>query len=381
MKVYFDNAATTPINHEVVKIITDMMMNNYGNPSSIHALGRESKTMVEDARRTVAKLLGCTPGEIFFTSGGTEADNMAIRNAVANLGVKNIITSPIEHHAVLHTAEELHQQGKAQMHLVKLTTNGHIDVADLEKLLQENPNALVSLMHSNNELGNMIDLEEIGNLCKKHNALFHCDTVQTVGHQPIDLSKLNVHFIAGAAHKFHGPKGVGFIYINHTVKLHPFITGGSQERNMRGGTENLYGIVGMAKALEISLSNLNEDAANIQALKTYFINELTKHIPGVQFNGDALGNSAYTVLNVSFPPSPIGEMLLFKLDIDGICASGGSACSSGSDVGSHVLKAIGASRDRAAVRFSFCAKNTKAEVDYVIERLKTMLKIGEAATV
>ncbi|MBP9688861.1 MAG: cysteine desulfurase [Bacteroidia bacterium] len=381
MKVYFDNAATTPINHEVVKIITDMMMNNYGNPSSIHALGRESKTMVEDARRTVAKLLGCTPGEIFFTSGGTEADNMAIRNAVANLGVKNIITSPIEHHAVLHTAEELHQQGKAQMHLVKLTTNGHIDVADLEKLLQENPNALVSLMHSNNELGNMIDLEEIGNLCKKHNALFHCDTVQTVGHQPIDLSKLNVHFIAGAAHKFHGPKGVGFIYINHTVKLHPFITGGSQERNMRGGTENLYGIVGMAKALEISLSNLAEDAANIQALKTYFINELTKHIPGVQFNGDALGNSAYTVLNVSFPPSPIGEMLLFKLDIDGICASGGSACSSGSDVGSHVLKAIGANRDRAAVRFSFCAKNTKAEVDYVIERLKTMLKIGEAATV
>ncbi len=381
MKVYFDNAATTPINHEVVKIITDMMMNNYGNPSSIHALGRESKTMVEDARRTVAKLLGCTPGEIFFTSGGTEADNMAIRNAVANLGVKNIITSPIEHHAVLHTAEELHQQGKAQMHLVKLTTNGHIDVADLEKLLQENPNALVSLMHSNNELGNMIDLEEIGNLCKKHNALFHCDTVQTVGHQPIDLSKLNVHFIAGAAHKFHGPKGVGFIYINHTVKLHPFITGGSQERNMRGGTENLYGIVGMAKALEISLSNLAEDAANIQALKTYFINELTKHIPGIKFNGDALGNSAYTVLNVSFPPSPIGEMLLFKLDIDGICASGGSACSSGSDVGSHVLKAIGASRDRAAVRFSFCAKNTKAEVDYVIERLKTMLKIGEAATV
>ncbi|MBP9186438.1 MAG: cysteine desulfurase [Bacteroidia bacterium] len=381
MKVYFDNAATTPINHEVVKIITDMMMNNYGNPSSIHALGRESKTMVEDARRTVAKLLGCTPGEIFFTSGGTEADNMAIRNAVANLGVKNIITSPIEHHAVLHTAEELHQQGKAQMHLVKLTTNGHIDVADLEKLLQENPNALVSLMHSNNELGNMIDLEEIGNLCKKHNALFHCDTVQTVGHQPIDLSKLNVHFIAGAAHKFHGPKGVGFIYINHTVKLHPFITGGSQERNMRGGTENLYGIVGMAKALEISLSNLAEDAANIQALKTYFINELTKHIPDIKFNGDALGNSAYTVLNVSFPPSPIGEMLLFKLDIDGICASGGSACSSGSDVGSHVLKAIGASRDRAAVRFSFCAKNTKAEVDYVIERLKTMLKIGEAATV
>ncbi len=380
MKVYFDNAATTPINQEVVKIMTDMMMNNYGNPSSIHGLGREVKTMVEDARRTVAKLMGCAPGEIFFTSGGTEADNMAIRNAVANLGVKNIITSPIEHHAVLHTAEELHKQGKVQMHLVKLTPNGHIDVADLERLLQENPTALVSLMHSNNELGNMIDLEEIGNLCKNYNALFHCDTVQTVGHQPIDLSKLNVHFIAGAAHKFHGPKGVGFIYINHAVKLHPFITGGSQERNMRGGTENVYGIVGLAKALEISLSNLAQDAAYVQELKTYFINQLTAHIPGVKFNGDAEGRSAYTVLNVSFPPSPIGEMLLFKLDIDGICASGGSACSSGSDVGSHVLQAIGVSKDRAAVRFSFCAKNTKAEIDYVIQQLKIMLKIGDAAS-
>ncbi|MFN3444500.1 MAG: cysteine desulfurase family protein [Bacteroidia bacterium] len=379
MKVYFDNAATTPMHPEVVKVMADMMMNNYGNPSSIHAQGREVKTMVEDARRTVAKLMGCTPGEICFTSGGTEADNMAIRQSVETLGVKNIITSAIEHHAVLHTIEELAHQGKVNMHLVKLTPNGHIDVAHLEELLKNNSNVLVSLMHSNNELGNMIDLEEIGNLCKTYNALFHCDTVQTVGHQPIDLSKLNVHFIAAGAHKFNGPKGVGFIYINSNIKLHPFITGGAQERNMRGGTENVYGIIGLAKALELSIAHMDEDKKRLQELKNYFITQLKANIPGVEFNGDAEGRSAYTVLNVSFPPSPVGEMLLFKLDIDGICASGGSACSSGSDVGSHVLKAIGASKDRAAVRFSFGGSNTKEEVDYVIERLKIMLKLGDAA--
>lgn len=379
MKIYFDNAATTPMHPEVVKVMADMMMHNYGNPSSIHAQGREVKTMVEDARRTVAKLMGCTPGEICFTSGGTEADNMAIRQSVESLGVKNIITSAIEHHAVLHTVEELAHEGKVNLHLVNLTPNGHIDVAHLEELLKNNTHVLVSLMHSNNELGNMIDLEQIGNLCKTHNALFHSDMVQTVGHQPIDLSKLNVHFIAAGAHKFNGPKGVGFIYINSNVKLHPFITGGAQERNMRGGTENVYGIVGLAKALELSLAHMEEDKKRLQELKNYFIAQLKANIPGVAFNGDAEGTSSYTVLNVSFPPSPVGEMLLFKLDIDGICASGGSACSSGSDVGSHVLKAIGANRERAAVRFSFGSSNTIAEVDYVIERLKVMLKLVDTA--
>ncbi len=379
MKVYFDNAATTPMHPEVVKVMADMMLHNYGNPSSIHAQGREVKTLVEDARRTVAKLMGCTPGEICFTSGGTEADNMAIRQSVESLGVKNIITSAIEHHAVLHTVEELAHQGKINMHLVNLTPNGHVDVAHLEELLKNNTNALVSLMHSNNELGNMIDLEQIGNLCKSYNALFHSDTVQTVGHQPLDLSKLNVHFIAAGAHKFNGPKGVGFIYINSNVKLHPFITGGAQERNMRGGTENVYGIVGLAKALELSLAHMEEDKKRLQELKNYFIAQLKENIPGIAFNGDAEGTSSYTVLNVSFPPSPVGEMLLFKLDIDGICASGGSACSSGSDVGSHVLKAIGANRERAAVRFSFGSSNTTAEVDYVIERLKVMLKLVDTA--
>lgn len=381
MKVYFDNAATTPMHPEVIQVMVEMMQSCYGNPSSIHAHGREVKTLVEDARRKVAKLLGCTPGEIFFTSGGTEADNMAIRQSVNSLGVKNIITSPIEHHAVLHTIEELAHQGKINMHLVKLTANGHIDLADLERLLQENANVLVSLMHSNNELGNMIDLAEVGELCKKYNALFHCDTVQTIGHQPIDLSKLKIDFLAGAAHKFNGPKGVGFIYVNSINKINPLITGGAQERNMRGGTENVYGIVGLAKALELSINNMDADKQHIASLKRYMIEALRSGIPGVAFNGDAEGRSAYTVLNVSFPPTPIAEMMLFKLDIEGICASGGSACSSGSDVGSHVLQAIGADKTRPAVRFSFGAANTIAEIDYVIEKLKAMLHVPEKASV
>lgn len=379
MNVYLDNAATTPIHPEVVKVMSDMMLANFGNPSSTHAKGREVKTMIEDARRSIAKVLGCTPGEIFFTSGGTEADNMAIRQSVEDLGVKHIITSPIEHHAVLHTVEELAKQGKVTMHLVKLTSNGHIDMADLADLLAKNPNALVSLMHSNNELGNMIDMDEVGNLCKQHQALFHCDTVQTIGHQPIDVSKTHVHFLAAGAHKFNGPKGVGFIYINNAVKIHPMLTGGAQERNMRGGTENVYGIVGMAKALELSVAHLDADKARLQELKNYFIAQLRAHIPGIAFNGDAEGRSAYTVLNVSFPPSPVGEMLLFKLDIAGICASGGSACSSGSNIGSHVLHAIGADKERAAVRFSFGHQNTTQEVDYVVAQLVQMLKPKESA--
>lgn len=379
MNVYLDNAATTPIHPEVVKVMSDMMLANFGNPSSTHAKGREVKTMIEDARRSIAKVLGCTPGEIFFTSGGTEADNMAIRQSVEDLGVKHIITSPIEHHAVLHTVEELAKQGKVTMHLVKLTSNGHIDMTDLADLLAKNPNALVSLMHSNNELGNMIDMDEVGNLCKQHQALFHCDTVQTIGHQPIDVSKTHVHFLAAGAHKFNGPKGVGFIYINNAVKIHPMLTGGAQERNMRGGTENVYGIVGMAKALELSVAHLDADKARLQELKNYFIAQLRAHIPGIAFNGDAEGRSAYTVLNVSFPPSPVGEMLLFKLDIAGICASGGSACSSGSNIGSHVLHAIGADKERAAVRFSFGHQNTTQEVDYVVAQLVQMLKPKESA--
>jgi cysteine desulfurase len=379
-RVYLDNAATTPLLPEVIETMYAVMKEDFGNPSSIHAHGRVVRTKLEEARRTVAKLLGCTPGEIFFTSGGTEADNMAIRQSVDCLGVKHIITSAIEHHAVLHTVEELHKAGKVQMHLVKLLPNGHVDMNNLEELLHQYNNALVSLMHANNEIGNMLDIEKTGELCKQYNALFHCDTVQTIGHYQFDLSKLNIDFLAAAAHKFNGPKGVGFIYINAKNKLHPFITGGAQERNMRGGTENVYGIIGLAKALELSYQNLDRDKVHITELRKTFINRLRESIPGIEFNGDVDGKSSYTVVNASFPPSSVNEMLLFKLDIAGISASGGSACSSGSSVGSHVLAAIGTNPDRAAVRFSFGKFNTLEDIDYVIKELMKIFSQQESAT-
>lgn len=379
MRVYLDNAATTPLTKEVADAMYAVMCEEFGNPSSTHAHGRKVRTLIEEARKTVAGLLHCTPGEIFFTSGGTEADNMAIRKSVADLGVKHIITSPIEHHAVLHTVEELAHEGKVTMHLVKLLPNGHVDMENLEMLLSENPNALVTLMHANNEIGNMIDIDAVGNLCRKHNAWFHCDTVQTLGHYPLNLSETPVDFIACAAHKFNGPKGVGFIYVNHRTKIKPFITGGAQERNMRGGTENVYGIIGLAKALELAYTNLDKEQAHIQGLKSYMIEQLKKRIPGVQFNGDAEGKSLYTVLNVNLPPTPIAEMILFKLDISGISASGGSACSSGSNVGSHVLAGIGTSPERPSVRFSFGKQNTQEEVDFVVNELVKMLGIEPSA--
>ncbi|MBU3662589.1 MAG: cysteine desulfurase [Bacteroidetes bacterium] len=376
MKVYLDNAATTPLDKEVADAMYKMMCEDFGNPSSTHSHGRIVRTHIEEARKKVASLLNCAPGEIFFTSGGTEADNMAIRKSVEDKEIKNIITSPIEHHAVLHTIEELDKQGKIKMHLVKLLPNGHIDLSNLEQLLQEQPNALVSLMHANNEIGNLLDLDKVGALCQQYNALFHCDTVQTIGHYPFDLQKTHVDFLACAAHKFNGPKGIGFIYINHKNKIHPFITGGAQERNMRGGTENVYGIIGLTKALSIATENLEAEKQHILGLKNYMIEKLKAAIPGIKFNGDAEGDSLYTVLNVNFPPTPIAEMILFKLDISGISASGGSACSSGSNVGSHVLAAIGVEPNRPSVRFSFAKHNTREEIDYVISELLKMLKIS-----
>lgn len=375
MKVYFDNAATTPLDPQVIDCMTDVMKNFYGNPSSIHAYGREVRALIEEARKKIASYFNVTPGEIFFTSGGTEADNMAIRCAVEDLGVKNIITSPIEHHAVLHTAEEMDHEGKAKLHLVKLDSKGHIDYSHLEELLSSNSNCLITLMYGNNEIGNLLDIEKVSVLAQKYKAFFHCDTVQAIGHYPIDLSKLNVHFLAAAAHKFNGPKGVGFIYINRSVKIKPLLTGGAQERNMRGGTENVYGIAGLAKALEISYDCMSEKSAKIQELKDYFINSLIEEIPGVQFNGDYNGKSLYTVLNVSLPPSKAGEMLLFKLDMMGISASGGSACSSGSNVGSHVLGALNVDPSRTNVRFSFGKQNTKEEIDYIVSKLKEIYQV------
>jgi len=370
MKVYFDNAATTPLDKEVLNEMLPFMTEHFGNPSSIHSFGRKTRAAIEEARKKVAKLLNVSPSEIFFTSGGTEADNMAIHGSVYDLGVKHVITSKIEHHAVLHAVEKLAQDKVIKLSFVDLTPEGHVDLKHLEELLQTNERSLVSLMHANNEIGNLLPLKEVSELCIKYNSIFHSDTVQTMGHYDIDLSRVKVHFVTCAAHKFHGPKGVGFLYINGEIKVNPFIYGGAQERNMRGGTENLYGIVGLAKALEIALRDVKEHQAYIQELKSYMIEELKKAIEGLEFNGACTINCLYTVLNVRFPHTKDAEMLLFNLDIAGIATSGGSACSSGSDVGSHVLRQLNFDHTRPSVRFSFSKYNTKEEVDYTISKLK-----------
>lgn len=346
----------------------------FGNPSSIYSYGRETKMAIEQARKSVAKILNAHPAEIFFTSGGTESSNTAITAAVKDLDCRHIITSAIEHHATLHTVEYLHSLDVAKVSFVKLLPNGHIDLDDLAKLLESSEEkTLVTLLHANNEIGNMLDIHAVGNLCKLHNAIFHCDTVQTVGHFPFDCRNTPVHFITGAAHKFHGPKGVGILYINENVRIQPFVHGGGQERNMRAGTENLYGIVGFAKALELATAKHMEDSVYIGSIKEYMHDALVKHITGVGFNGDVFGESLYTVLSVSFPKSEKSEMLLFNLDINNICASGGSACTSGAEQGSHVIRAINNNPNQVTVRFSFSKHNTTAEVDTVVALLKEMV--------
>jgi cysteine desulfurase len=373
-RIYLDNAATTALDKEVLEAMLPYMTTHFGNPSSIYSYGRESRLAIENARKTVARILNANPGEIFFTSGGTESDNMAITTAIRDLGCRHIITSPIEHHAVLHAVEHLDHDGGITSSFVKLLPDGHIDLADLEKqLAEQKERCLVSLMHANNEIGNLLDIYAAGEICKKYNAIFHSDTVQTVGHYKIDLRKKPVHFATGAGHKFHGPKGVGILYVNDNIKVKPVIFGGGQERNMRAGTENLYGIVGFAKALEIAEANMEKESGYIQSLKTYMIEQLKKRIPGVRFNGDYKGKSLYTVLNVSFPKSEKSEMILFNLDMNNICASGGSACSSGADVGSHVIRAINNNPNLVPVRFSFSKYNTTAEIDTVIEKLKEIV--------
>ena len=372
MNVYLDNAATTPLDKEVLDAMLPYMTEHFGNPSSIHAYGRKTRSAIEMARKSVAKLLNVSPSELFFTSGGTEANNMAIRCSVHDLGIKHAITSRIEHHAVLHTLEVLEEEGLIKLSFVNLTKNGHIDLNHLEELLKGNVRSLVSLMHANNEIGNLLPMKEVSELCAQYDAVFHSDTVQTVGHYALDLQRTKVHFITCAAHKFHGPKGVGFIYINGDVKIQPFIHGGSQERNMRGGTENLYGIIGLAKALEIAMRDMDEVREKISGLKQYMVDELRAAIPGVEFNGSCLENNLYTVLSVRFPKTDTAEMFLFSLDIAGIAASGGSACTSGSDKGSHVLQALGVEMNQPSVRFSFSKYNTKEEVDYTVSKLKEM---------
>ena len=371
MRVYLDNAATTPLDPEVIREMSMIMESHFGNPSSIHAHGREARTVIEKSRKTVASFLNTSPSEIFFTSGGTEADNMAIRCGIVDHNIKHAVSTRIEHHAVLHTLEAMQKSGLIELSFVDIDSKGNPDLGHLEEILSLHDHSFVSLMHANNELGTLIDIESVGEICKKYDALFHCDTVQTIGHYPIDLQALKVDFITCAAHKLHGPKGTGFLYINHNLKINPFIYGGAQERNMRGGTENIYGIAGLAKAIEIASREMLMHQEYIQGLKSYMIDELITNIPGVEFNGETSPEkSLYTVLNVLFPETDLADMLLFNLDISGISVSGGSACSSGTNIGSHVLEGIGSDPNRPAVRFSFSKFNTKDEIDYVITKLK-----------
>ncbi|HWW40269.1 cysteine desulfurase family protein [Pedobacter sp.] len=380
-RIYLDNAATTPLDKEVLAEMVNVMDNYYGNPSSIHAQGREVRTLIEKARKTVAGLLNAVPAEIFFTSGGTEADNTAIRCGIDAFGLKHAITSKIEHHAVEHTLEMLLKNGAIdKLSYVNIDEKGNVDYAHLEQLLKENERSFVSLMHANNELGTLTDIVKVGDLCETYNAIYHCDTVQTMGHYVHDVRKLKAHFIVCAAHKFHGPKGVGFLYVNHNIKISPMIFGGAQERNMRGGTENVYGIVGLAKAMEIAYAEMEKHQNYIQELKTYLKNKLIAEVPGVGFNGETEPEkSLYTVLNVSFPEMEMSDMLLFNLDINGISASGGSACSSGSNIGSHVLTGIAADPNKPSVRFSFSKYNTKEELDFVVDKVKHIVQQNVSA--
>jgi cysteine desulfurase len=375
-RIYFDNAATTPIAPEVVDIMMDALRKLYGNPSSIHADGRNARAAVEEARKTVAKCLNASIGEIFFTSGGTESNNMILKNAVRDLGVQRIVTTAIEHHCVLHTAEYLQKTQNIELVLVKIDEKGVVDLDHLGEILRgSDVKTIVSLMHANNEIGTMIDLEKVGDLCAENGAYFHSDTVQTLGYFPIDLNKLKIHFLTGSAHKFHGPKGAGFLYINGDLTLKPFIDGGSQERNMRGGTENIAGIVGMAKALELAHDDMEDRHDEILGIRNYLKNSLLAEFQDIQFVGNTEGPSHYKILNVSFPHSLKSELMLFNLDIAGISASGGSACSSGAEGGSHVLDALDIDPARKCIRFSFSHYNTLQEVDFLMEKLRKITPV------
>ena len=369
MKIYFDNAATTPVAPEVIQAMTETLTDVFGNPSSIHEYGRKARVLIENSRKSVANYLNVSPSEIIFTSGGTEADNMAIRGAVFDLGVKHIITSKIEHPAVLNTLEILEKENKVKVSFVKLTENGHIDLSHLEELLSSDSNAMVSLMHANNEIGNLLPMKDVSGICEKYNALFMSDTVQTMGKYANNFQNFNLHFAACSAHKFYGPKGIGFLYINGNNKISPMLFGGGQERGMRSGTENIHGIVGLAKAMELSYLHLDRDQKSISEMKSVMIALLKEKVNGISFNGDCEKGGLYSLLNVSFPKTMKSEMLLQNLDINGIAVSGGSACASGSVHVSHVLEEISTDLDRPSIRFSFGRYNNIEEVKYTVEKL------------
>ncbi|MBI2259562.1 MAG: cysteine desulfurase [Flavobacteriia bacterium] len=375
MQVYLDNAATTPILSEVVDAMCENLKNTFGNPSSTHSFGRKSKSVIELSRRSIASILHCQPSEIIFTSGGTEADNMVLHLACDLLKVKQIISSPIEHHAVEHTALDVAKKNGILINWVKVDNKGNVDLSHLEELLQKEPSTLVSLMHANNEIGTLLPIQKVAEICKKYKAYFHSDTVQTMGHYRFDLQSIPIDFVTCSAHKIHGPKGIGFIYINKRIGHYSFIQGGSQERGFRSGTENLAGIIGLKTCFVLANKEVEQHQKDIQELKSYFIDGLNKNVPNVYFNGEiSPEKSLYTVLNCSFPALENPTMLQMLLDLKGIACSGGSACSSGANTGSHVLKAIKADLNRANIRFSFSRFTTKKEIDYTIQTLKEIFE-------
>jgi len=378
--IYLDNAATTALSPEALQAMMPYLTESFGNPSSIYSIGRSTRVAIEMARKTVARALGVKPMSIFFTSCGTESNNTAILSAVRDLGCTSIITSPIEHHAVLHTAEHYSRQYSLPLEMVALDEDGVIDYADLEQKLKQQQESglkpLVSLMYANNEIGSLLDIQRVGQLCRMYGAIFHSDCVQAVAHYPINLSESFVHFISASGHKFHGPKGVGILYVNPSLEIAPFIHGGSQERNMRAGTENVYGIIGFAKALELAMEGYAADSRYISGLRGLMRDLLVRHVPGVRFNGPAEG--LYTVLSVCFPRSSRSESLLTEMDQAGICVSGGSACTSGEAGGSHVIRAL-ANRDGCTtVRFSFSKYNTAEEIEYTVNFLRSVLSPEKA---
>lgn len=375
MSIYLDNAATTPLDPEVFEAMRPYLTDHFGNPSSTHSFGRTTKSALESARKKVAEILNASPSEIFFTSGGTEADNTSLNGLVRRYNIKKVITSPLEHHAVLHTLEHLESVGLISIQFLGIDEKGNMDISQLEGLLKDEKSVLVSLMHGNNEIGNIINLEEVGDICHEYKALFQSDTVQTVGRYPIDLGTIKINAILGAAHKFHGPMGNGFMYINANTRIPSLILGGGQERDMRAGTENIYGIVGLAKALEISNQHQSTNRKHIEDLKWRMMEGIRRSVADVSFNGmsDHMEESLYSVLSVSLPPSPKNEMLLFQLDLNDIAASGGSACGSGALKGSHVINELKIDPDRTTVRFSFSKYNTPDEIDATISKLVEIL--------
>ena len=373
-RVFLDNASTTPIAPEIIDMMSEMMKSHFANPSSVHSYGRESKIVVEGARKKIAELLNTSPGSIFFTSGGTEADNMAIKCAIHDHKITHAITSRLSHHAVLFPLEDLEKEGLIKLSYVDIDKSGVISMSHLKELLSSNPRTFVSIMHANNEIGTIQDIKVIGDICKEHNAIFHSDTVQTMAHFPFDMQKLNVDFMAASAHKFHGPKGIGFVYISENIRIKPLLRGGGQERNMRAGTENVYGIAALAMAMEMAYENLEEETDYIKGLKIYMMEKLQTELEDVQFYGKCtdMDNSLYTVLSCHFPETDIAEMLLFNLDILGVACSGGSACASGGSKGSHVLTEIVPESKRPGIRFSFSKYNTKEDIDFTIDKLKEL---------